>query len=410
MSPIRALVLDDATPFLAHAERHGVELVGVLDEFTLRQRAGDAPVFPWVAVPDQSDLQEIIAALHREDLAGPYDVVFTDAENSLVGASVLAELLSARGPALDTVLKATDKSLQKRAVREAGLAVTEHVLIRPGALPPAGELARVGFPAVLKPVASRAAQQVVRVQDAEHLGQVLRHMPGLSQTWLLERYVDGREVHIDGVVQDGRLRLLAVSRYLSNVLEIRHGAAVGSVLLAPERHQEYYARCRRLAGTALSALGHRDGVFHLEAFETAEGLVFSECAARGGGGLIVDVLRHHFGVDLNRAVVETACGIPFSPPEHWHPATPAVGWTQLLVPPGRVTRLPAVEDLRRYPGVAAVQLALDIGDVMPDRRTRSTIRAGRALVEGADEAEVEARILRLREEFASGADVIPVGP
>jgi hypothetical protein len=62
----------------------------------------------------------------------------------------------------------------------------------------------------------------------------------------------------------------------------------------------------------LHALGHLDGVFHLEAFSTAKGLVFSECAGRVAGGKIDSVVAAATGVDLHKEWVNAALGRPMT--------------------------------------------------------------------------------------------------
>ncbi|MEK8145646.1 hypothetical protein NKH18_42960 [Streptomyces sp. M10(2022)] len=52
----------------------------------------------------------------------------------------------------------------------------------------------------------------------------------------MEEFIHGRELHLDGVVRDGKLQFFTVARYLVNVIAIRAGGATGSVLLRPEFH------------------------------------------------------------------------------------------------------------------------------------------------------------------------------
>ena len=84
-------------------------------------------------------------------------------------------------------------------------------------------LPRVPFPCVLKPLSLAASQGVIRAnnpqefeQAAERIHmllvspeiQVLRE-PALDQL-LVERYIPGREVAIEGLLDDGKLRILAI--------------------------------------------------------------------------------------------------------------------------------------------------------------------------------------------------------
>jgi formate-dependent phosphoribosylglycinamide formyltransferase (GAR transformylase) len=66
---------------------------------------------------------------------------------------------------------------------------------------------------------------------------------------------------------------------------------VGTVLLEPSGHADLYAQAQDLVSRALAALGHTNGVFHLEAFRQGDRLVFSECAGRTSGGMVREKLQ-----------------------------------------------------------------------------------------------------------------------
>ncbi len=83
----------------------------------------------------------------------------------------------------------------------------------------------------------------------------------------------------------------------------------------------------------MQTLGFDSTVFHLEFFDTGEALVFSECAARLGGGQIPEVIEHAYGIDWFSVQFEQCMGIVN---EHHLPMTP--------------TECHAFVYLRSYPG------------------------------------------------------------
>jgi len=103
-----------------------------------------------------------------------------------------------------------------------------------------------------------------------------------APTYLLEAFVDGEELHVDGVVRGGSIQAMAVSRYTNKPLDRRRGAVVDSVVLDPVRFKQYYAQSTDVAARVLRALDRREGVFHLEAFRSGDRYLFSECAALPG--------------------------------------------------------------------------------------------------------------------------------
>ncbi|MFH8477044.1 hypothetical protein [Streptomyces sp. NPDC018000] len=116
---------------------------------------------------------------------------------------------------------------------------------------------------------------------------------------------------------DGHLRALAVPRYLQNLIAIKTGGPVGVTLLNPEDHPRLYEQVTDLTSAVLTALGHTDGVFHLEAFDQGHRLVFSECADRVSGGLVGEMPVRKLGLDLTaewaHALVQAKPKIPAEP-------------------------------------------------------------------------------------------------
>jgi hypothetical protein len=157
----------------------------------------------------------------------------------------------------------------------------------------------------------------------------------------------------------------------------------------------------------LGVLGMRDGVFHLEFFETAGGYVLGECASRPGGGMIVAAVKRKFGADLWAEHVRAALGVP-------SPRRPAlsktcIGWTLLPAPQGLIRQLPAAEEVLAQDGVIDVALNISTGDNMGDMRKSTHIRAGLAMLESDDETSLRTVMESLVTWFGSRVNVAPEG-
>ena len=173
--------------------------------------AGTAVVF----VEQPADVEAVYAALERSGhLSAPFDSVVTTEEFVVVTAAVIAGLVGARGHDPRTALRYRDKALQKRRVREAGIPTPRAFVVddvrRPGTLPD------VDFDAaVLKPLAGCGTQFVRRVATVD----LAQELAGLARsrdcprTFLVEEYVAGHEWHADGIVFEGALRFVSLTRY-----------------------------------------------------------------------------------------------------------------------------------------------------------------------------------------------------
>ncbi|MCP9988930.1 ATP-grasp domain-containing protein [Streptomyces sudanensis] len=358
---------------------------------------------------DTSDVEAVLGALARADARlDDVSMVWGTDEFNIVSAAAVAAVLgrpSRFDPA--TALLFRDKFLQKRAVRQAGIRVARTAVLSCLDDLASGAAAEVGFPAVLKPMAGAGTMLTQRVDTVEELREALAEVLGdspRSGPFLLEEYVDGSEMHVDGVLFDGEITTYGVSRYFTNNLHVRSGGINGAYMLDPGRFPAVYAEVGALTAHALRTLGLTRGVFHMEVFETPDGYCFSECAARHGGNGVFQSFRYKFGLDLLAEHVKSLVGMA--------PGTPAAsprayGRTLLRAPHGRVTAAPAEEELLARPGVLEGAVDLRIGAETPDMTRNSFTRAGSAIVAADDEEALRVRIDDIREWFHTAVTVEP---
>ncbi|GAA3229071.1 ATP-grasp domain-containing protein [Nonomuraea helvata] len=319
--------------------------------------------------------------------------VYTDRESAIIATAFLGEYFGDDRICLRTAFAMRDKSLQKGLIRDAGLPVARHALLASTVRDPAEAVGGLPYPMVVKPVTASSTAGVTVVRSAAELRAVVAGLRATAhgrQPLLAEEFVTGTELHADGIVADGRLTFMSVSRYLGNALGIRDGTALSSVVLREARHVALFRETRRLAAASLAALGLRRGVFHLEFFDTGHGLVFSECGARPGGAMIVEAVAETYGLDLSSAGFALAAGQAPRPPAAQ--AAQDFGWCNLPSPPGRLLRAPSERDLLGLPWVVGVRLDHQLGSVVPDNRLTIANKLGMALVTGPGEAEVQQRI------------------
>ncbi|HEX4817142.1 MAG TPA: hypothetical protein VFV66_30745 [Nonomuraea sp.] len=383
--------------------RHGGETTFVVPAADAGEPARHGSAGRVVVVPDATRLDDVAAGLLRAsvDVRG-FDVVCSEHEECIVPAAVLAAAYDRPGLPVDTAVALRDKAVQKRRVRAAGVpaAGCRTVTSVSGLPDPAA-------PYVVKPLAGVSTQLTFVVRDRESLDRARAAIAASGQPgpWLVEEFVEGVELHVDGVVREGVPLFAGVSRYLQNVIEIQNGRMMGSVTVDPA--SGLYDRVREPVAAALTAIGHTDGVFHMELFDQGDRLVFSECAGRVGGGMIPETTRVKFGVDLYDEWARAVLGLPAGvAPDRGQAARP-YGWVHLPARPGRVRSMPGLDELRRRPGVAAARLRVGPGDVVPDLRAASNIRAGTVMMSGESEESLAAEMRALTEWFRDRVRVEP---
>jgi biotin carboxylase len=235
----------------------------------------------------------------------------------LAEADVLraAEIRSRRGipgQLPHDALQFRDKTLMKRVVSAANIAVAPHREVR-SAIELRDAIAELGYPCVVKPPHGRGSSGVSVLDDAEALRTFLRTGPfsdqGRTTPWLVEAFQSGEQYRMDGVCRGGCVVLVAAAIYVNTHLDYLGGGHLGSVML-PAESQEAQTVIELARSVLEDALPAFDGGFHLEAFITPEGPVFSEVGARIGGGSIPEEVELSYGFNLIEESILAQRGLP----------------------------------------------------------------------------------------------------
>ncbi len=398
-SSAEVLLLGWYEPALTALTELGARVVNVVDPRDLHKARALEPreAVRFITVPDTRSSEEVVSGLARHGLTlAAFSHVCSMRELSVVTAAVLAAAGGCASLDVPTAIAVRDKFVQKQLVRAAGVPVTPCRVVDL-----LTDLAADGWdrPVVVKPLAGGGSRDTHVLADPESPARLLAEAAEPPRgPWLVEDFVEGTELHVDGVVRSGRVQWFAVSRYLRNVIDIKAGVPVGSVVLDPAGHAGLYASTESLLQRSLDALGHHEGIFHLEMFERDGELTFSECAGRVGGGMIPESIEHRFGVDLRGEWARAALGLPTAPVPAGRPEV--CGWMQFSAPAGRVVEIPDRETVLAQPGCVQAVVSLTKGATVPDMSAASNLKAGSAVVVGDTEEQVKARMLALSDWFA----------
>ncbi len=221
---------------------------------------------------------DIVALNDRVDVDG---IVAAD-DGGVVTAAIAASNLGIPGNPATAATATRDKATQRSLLASAEVPQPRFRLLSPGDPIPHG----IDFPAVVKPTDRSAGQGVLRVEDPTQLTAAIRQVRGIvgdEATLLLEEFVPGAEIAIEGLVSRGALTTLAVfdKPYAT------HGPAFPETILVTPSELEATTinEAQRVADLAVRALGLTHGPVHVELKVEGGRAKVIEVAARSIGGL-----------------------------------------------------------------------------------------------------------------------------
>ncbi|MFD1830232.1 ATP-grasp domain-containing protein [Streptomyces desertarenae] len=266
---------------------------------------------------DTSNPQALVDAARALRRSRPVDGVFCFSEALVEPAAAVADALSLPGMSAEAVRNCRDKGRTRELLAAAGVGQPSSVAV--SSLAEAAEAAdAIGYPVVLKPRGLAGSLGVVFVSCAEELAGAYREaaapsypgVPVFTASVLVEEYVDGPEISVDGLFADGAYQPLALARkrvalppYFE---EEGHLVDPRDPLLSSEELTAFLADVHRLLGAA-------DAITHTELKLTDSGPRLIEVNARLGGGLIPYLGALSNGIDPGRVAARAALGRPVVP-------------------------------------------------------------------------------------------------
>jgi len=253
-----------------------------------------------------------IARLHAR---APISAVLAADDQGVLIASLAARAIGLPHNPPEAVAATKNKVMLRRALRESVRQPIYQVLERGD---DADDVASdVGYPVVMKPLSLSGSRGVIRADDAKEARAAERRIRRIllrtdgnpNDPLLVERYVPGIEVAVEGVLVKGELTVLAV---LDKPDPLVGPFFEETIYTAPSRlHPEMLDEIATTVQTAVTALGLKVGPVHAELRLDGAAVVLIEIAARPIGGLCGRALR--FGLlrsSLETVLLRTATGRP----------------------------------------------------------------------------------------------------
>lgn len=348
-----------AKAFLEAARRLGVQVVvGSERRQALAAKARGTSLTLDFRRPDRA--ARSVARFARER---PLDAVLGVDDDTTVIAAKAATLLGLPHNSVESVRAAHDKYRTRRVLAAAGLPGPSFRQVRmtsdPGAV-----ARRVPYPCVLKPVALAASRGVIRADGPEEFVAAFQRIAAMlaadgtvQRQILVESFLPGPEVALEGLMIDGALHTLALfdkpdpldGPYFEETLYVTPSRL-------SERQQQDIAET---VAHAAAALGLRHGPLHAELRVGRGGPYLVEVAARSIGGLCSTALRFGTDMSLEELILRHAVGADLTSLER---ERRSAGAMMLPIPRAGILReVRGRDEALRVPGVEDVAITIPIG-------------------------------------------------
>jgi biotin carboxylase len=270
------------------------------------------------------------------------------------------------------------------------------------------------YPSVLKPVFLSGSRGVVRVDDREGFlarfewlseflakDEMRKHGGEDAGLILVEEYVPGPEVALEGLLTNGNLRSLAL---FDKPDPLEGPFFEETIYVTPSRLPEGERRLiHEVTSRATEAIGLREGPIHAELRLSREGAVVIEVAGRSIGGLCSRTLRFGLGITLEELILSHALGRDVSGLVR---EAGASGVMMIPIPRrGELASVEGLDEARAVEGVVEVTITAHPGQTLvplPEGSSYLGFLFARAERPDAVERALREAHRRLRFRFADG--------
>ena len=361
-----------ATDFLEAALKLDVEVVVASEE-----AATTADLSPrHTLVLDFSAPSVATEALFEFNHTYPLTAIIGVDDDTTLLAATASELLGLPHNPVASIKATRDKYLLRQTLAQNGVSVPTYQRFSIYDDPTETQ---IGFPCIIKPLSLSASRGVIRAntpaefidafQRTTKLLHTLRNADAinssqqhLSQYLLVEDYIPGIEVALEGILLEGVLKTLTIfdkpdpleGPFFEETLYITPSCLSTDIQVA----------LHHATAEAADALGLRHGPVHAELRYNDTGAHLIEIAARTIGGLCARTLRFGTGISLEELVIRHAIGQPV---ETFQREQQAAGVMMIPVPKaGILGEVRGKTAAHRVDGIVEVNITIPIGgEVVP---------------------------------------------
>ena len=344
-----------AEDFFDAASSLGIDLIVASDENPVIDM-GDRCI-----VIDCENPAEAAAAVESLGEATPLDGIVAADDAGVMVAAIAGTRLGLRANPPEAAMATRDKSMMRRLLSQAEVpqplfaAVSEDADAHKAA-------ETVGYPLVAKPLNRSASQGVLRIDHPDDLASGLQQVRASigepRATLLVEEYMPGHEIAVEGLLDCGALNVLAIF----DKPDTKPGPTFPeTIFVTPSQMSDTdQTEAVRVSEMACRALGLTSGPVHIELKVNDRKTRIIELAARSIGGLCSRSLNFGLaGTSLESLILRNAVGM--DKPELRRERSSG-GVLMLPIPKGgRFKGVQGESEARVIPGVTGMDITVPVG-------------------------------------------------
>lgn len=330
--------------------------------------------YPGFALADQcyyvdtTDEQAILRIAKKENIRG---ICTSGTDVAIPSIGLVCDKLGLPGPSYQAAAAASSKLLMKRLFKKHKVSSARYIEIN------SYEDLRQAYPSfgetcILKVTDSSGSRGIAKIGRSDNLEYIFQYCTASThcKTLLLEEFIEGEEIGVDGFVTDGKIQLFIPHRKLV-ISNGKTNIPLGHELPFPMSDARRLKLLQEVQ-KAVSALNINTSAFNADVMLTDDNVYIIEIGARSGATGIPEIISKYCGFDYYEKILSVALG-----------KTPAFDFkmqsaclSHLIFPhtQGTVTAI-------SYPPIENVAVSLDVapGD-MVTKIKNGTSRIGQIIV------------------------------
>jgi biotin carboxylase len=257
----------------------------------------------------KADYRDLDLILKISQDINPNAVISDQCDYSHFAQAYIAERLGLPGPGLKQAQISANKYIQRLAAVKAGIKVPVFKLVT------TFEKAivaceKIGFPVIIKPIDNRGSFGVSKITDIYELKnayyEALIHSH--SRFVLIEQYIQGYEITVDGYCFDGKPKSLAIALKSKEGLKSQVSMDIKYPADIPA---DVYRRAIENNEFVAESLGYKFGMLHSEYLIDKQNDIYLVESANRGGGVFTSciIVPTVSGVNILERYIDDAIGI-----------------------------------------------------------------------------------------------------
>jgi len=268
---------------------------------------GDYPGFSdadKVCYINTTDKESILEVCKQEGVSG---ICTSGTDVAVATIGYVNEQMGLAGISEEAASKACDKYEMKKAFKAGGVAASEFIKVK--TYEEASKAAdEIGYPVVVKCVDSSGSRGINVVDSVDGLREAYDEAIKYCRKdyILIESKLGGVEIGVDGMVQDGEVRLIAPHHKYT----YKHkGATIPAGHSFPYHCTEKVQKeIEKQATLAARALGLDNCAFNSDVFVDGDNVYIIEMGGRAGATGIPELISIYYGFDFYEKMIQNALG------------------------------------------------------------------------------------------------------